>query len=274
MYILFRKLRSLKTKGGIKQEALGGLLKNKSRREMDVQAYYKARGKLMFILRQEYQCEWAPLSYVCNKIGMSNYQQIIKYEKSANHTEKRLEWTVDSVRALTKDERRALVPRQPTETGEDVGMHHMSDEKQIWREGDTVENAWKRLDKSVAESAKEATRFMTEFGSVEAQEEAEQAEAETYAAWAQKKQAIDERVPTATGSRPTIEGKSCILTPASSSRMKRKPRYEVEVSESDGEIEIELPNDGAESDSDECVIVEETLAMEPLAPLKRKRTQK
>ena len=129
----------------------------------------------MFILRQEYRCEWAPLSYVINKIGISNYQSIIKYEKAASPTEKRLEWTVDSIRALTKDERRALVPRQATGTGKDVGMHHMSDAKQIWHEGDTIENAWKRLDKSVAESAKEATRFMTEFGSVEAQEEAEQA---------------------------------------------------------------------------------------------------
>ena len=57
----------------------------------------------MYMLRQQYQCNWCPLTEVTKKIGVECYQEILKWERVAK--DKRLEWTTEAVRALTTQER-------------------------------------------------------------------------------------------------------------------------------------------------------------------------
>ena len=218
----------------------------------EAKEYYKARGKMMFMLRQEYQCGWAPLEKIINRIGIKQYQAIIRYEKSASPTEKRLEWTIDRIRALTKSERVELGSKQDEKGGEDVGMHHKSELLKSTMEPpkQTMEEAFDQFKKDYFDMSKSSAQWWAEFQSAQAHSEAELEEAETMAAWAKMPQGTSESAPA-----------------ASSSRSKATPHYEVDVSESEVEIE-------AEEESDDCIIIEEKLAMEPLAPLKRRRTHK
>ena len=210
----------------------------------EAQEYYKARGKMMFMLRQEYRCEWAPLERIINRIGVKQYQAIIRYEKAANPTEKRLEWTIDKIRALTKSERVALGSKQASKKGEDVGMQHMSEPSL-----QSIDKVFDKFSKDYFEATQKTDKLLAEIASARAraQNEEELEEAETMAAWAHSEQIMRESAPAASSSR--------------------QPSYEVDVSESEVEIE-------AEEESDDCVIIEEKLAMEPLAPLKRRRTHK
>ena len=70
--------------------------------------YYKKRGKLMYLLRQRYECGWCPLTVVTRKIGLDGYQEILKWERQAHASEKRLEWNSQAVRALTPEERHTM----------------------------------------------------------------------------------------------------------------------------------------------------------------------
>ena len=67
--------------------------------------FYKKRGKMMYILRQEYQCGWCPLGLIVKKVGLDTYQEMLRQERQAADYDRRLEWTSAAVRALSKAER-------------------------------------------------------------------------------------------------------------------------------------------------------------------------
>ena len=178
----------------------------------------------MYMLRQEHQCGWAPLERIINRIGVKQYQAIIRFEKTANPTERRLEWTVDRIRALTKDERRALVQGPVTGKGEE---YMTAAEAKAW------------TDKTLTETAA--------------------GKGEEYLTVAEAKARTDQLLTEVANAR------------ASSSR---QPSYEVDVNETESEeCEVEIEAETVvDEESDDCMIVSERLAMEPLAPLKRRRT--
>jgi len=70
--------------------------------------FYKKRGKLMYVLRQTYECGWCPLTVVTRTIGLDGYQEILKWERQAHASEKRLDWNSRAVRALTPEERHTM----------------------------------------------------------------------------------------------------------------------------------------------------------------------
>ena len=186
----------------------------------EAQEYYKARGKLMYMLRQERMCRWTPLGNIINRIGIQQYQAIIRIEKSADPKMRRLEWTVDSIRALTKEERNALVSGPATGKGEE---YMTAAEAKAW------------TDKTLTEIAA--------------------GKGEEYLTVAEAKARTDELLTEVANAR------------ASSSR---QPSYEVDVNESESEeceVEIET-NEAVDEESDDCIIVSESLQMEPL---KRRR---
>jgi len=86
----------------------GGEKKPQESTMAQAQDYYKKRGKLMYVLRQTYDCKWCPLTVVTRKIGLASYQEILKWERQAHVTEKRLTWNCEAVRALTSEERQTL----------------------------------------------------------------------------------------------------------------------------------------------------------------------
>ena len=73
--------------------------------------FYKKRGKMMYILRQEYQCGWCPLGLIVKKVGMDTYQEMLRQERQSPEYDKRLEWNSTAVRALSKAERFELMKK-------------------------------------------------------------------------------------------------------------------------------------------------------------------
>ena len=67
--------------------------------------FYKKRGRMMFILRQEFKNDWCPLETISNRVGLDVYKEVLKAERRVSEDARRLEWSSTHVRALTKKER-------------------------------------------------------------------------------------------------------------------------------------------------------------------------
>ena len=67
--------------------------------------FYKKRGRMMFILRQEFKNDWCPLETISNRVGLDVYKEVLKAERAVSEDARRLEWSSTHVRALTKKER-------------------------------------------------------------------------------------------------------------------------------------------------------------------------
>ena len=78
--------------------------------------YYKARGRLMFVLRQTQECKWVSMAEACRaaKLSVEFLKSMLVIEKRAGLSDRRLEWTSTEIRALTKAERVAF--NQPAES--------------------------------------------------------------------------------------------------------------------------------------------------------------
>ena len=67
--------------------------------------FYKKRGRMMFILRQEFKNDWCPLETISNRVGLDVYKEVLKAERAVSEDARRLEWSSTHVRALTYKER-------------------------------------------------------------------------------------------------------------------------------------------------------------------------